>query len=63
MVELDVLVRSSGIRLRAVTYQAVAPVGALRPARDYVEHYVAGAREHGLPPDYLQLILELAGLE
>jgi len=61
--ELDVLVRSSDVRLRAVTYRAMASVGALRPSRDYVDHYVTGVREHGLPPDYLQLILALAGLE
>lgn len=62
-VELDVLVRSSGSRLRAVTYRALTSVAPLPPTRDYLDHYVNGVREHGLPPDYLQLLLSLAGLE
>ncbi len=61
--ELDVLVRSSGSRLRAVTYRAMTSVGPLPPTRDYLDHYVNGVREHGLPADYLQLLLSLAGLE
>jgi hypothetical protein len=41
----------------AISFEAEQPKLGLTPSREYVEHYVAGIREHGIPEDYLGAIL------
>lgn len=55
--EVEVVHRAGGARLIAVSYQAIAPVGALRPSGDYLDFYERGMREHGLPDAYIRLLL------
>jgi hypothetical protein len=43
--------------MRALTYEAIRLSDRLEPTHDYLHHYVRGAREHGLPNDYLRAIL------
>lgn len=53
------LERSDGSNLEAQAYlflQADAP--ALAPSGEYLDHLLAGAREHGLPADYIAAISE-----
>lgn len=37
-------------------YRVANPLGPYRPARQYVEWMLAGAKEHGLPEDYIKQI-------
>ena len=55
--EKDVIVLSeSGEAFEAVTYYATSIDASLEPCDWYVEHVLRGAREHGLPPDYINRI-------
>lgn len=56
-VELEVAVRAGGLRLHAVSYRARDPVQSLSPTDEYLDYYVRGMREHGLPDAYLRAIL------
>ena len=58
-VELEVVHRVAGARMHALTYQAIAPVGVMRPTPDYLAHYERGMREHGLPESYIRLVLDI----
>ena len=48
-----------GKQLKAVTYYATNTDPSLKPYEWYKEHVVLGAREHGLPQDYIQQIEEI----
>ena len=50
--QLDIITDCGTVR--AVAYIATAKDAALRPYHWYKAFVVAGAREHGLPPEYLQ---------
>lgn len=50
-------------RRTAETYVARQRHPGLRPADDYVRHYLDGVEEHGIPEDYLRAILSEAGLD
>jgi len=55
--EKDVVVLSeSGEAFEAVTYYATNIDGSLKPRDWYVEHVLRGAREHGLPIEYISRI-------
>ena len=55
--EKNVVVASeSGRTFEAVTYYATNIDASLKPVDWYVEHVVRGAREHGLPPEYISRI-------
>ncbi|MFO7562594.1 MAG: gamma-glutamylcyclotransferase family protein [Enhygromyxa sp.] len=41
----------------AVTFEALACCPGLAPTREYLEHYVAGIREHRIPDAYLAAVL------
>lgn len=41
----------------AITFEALRPTPNLTPSRDYLEHYIAGIREHAIPEDYLTATL------
>lgn len=41
----------------ALTFEALRPELGLAPTREYLEHYVAGIREHRIPDDYLAAVL------
>lgn len=44
--------------VQAVTsFEALEPVAGLAPTRAYLEHYVTGIREHGIPDAYLAAVL------
>ena len=47
------LLTDGGEELRALTYYATRIDPALRPFHWYRNHVLAGAREHGLPADYI----------
>ena len=52
--EKDVIVSSeSGKEFKAVTYYATNIDALLKPRDWYVEHVLRGAREHGLPSEYI----------
>jgi AIG2-like family len=52
--EKEVVVLSeSGAAFEAVTYYATNIDASLKPRNWYVEHVVRGAREHGLPLEYI----------
>lgn len=42
-----------GSRVRAQLYRVVRPQGEGRPSERYLRALLEGAREHGLPPDYI----------
>ncbi len=47
----------------ALSFEALRPAPGLAPSREYLEHYVAGVREHRIPEDYLAAVLgEFAAL-
>jgi gamma-glutamylcyclotransferase len=48
-----VVLSESGEEFKAVTYYATNIDDMLIPVDWYVEHVLRGAREHGLPPDYI----------
>ena len=55
--EREVVVLSeSGAAFEAVTYFATNIDASLKPRDWYVEHVLRGAREHGLPPEYISEI-------
>ena len=60
MVSLSV--RHGARVIEATSYQALAPVSPLRPADDYLRYYERGMREHGLPEDYVTLVLGQAAI-
>lgn len=45
-----------GKKLKAVTYYATSTDPKLKPYEWYKEHVVRGAREHGLPEEYINAI-------
>lgn len=51
-----ILVSGGGDEYEAVTYYATHIDDSLRPYDWYKEHVLRGAREHGLPEDYIQAI-------
>jgi AIG2-like family len=52
--EKEVVVLSeSGAAFEAVTYYATSIDASLKPVDWYVEHVLRGAREHGLPAEYI----------
>jgi gamma-glutamylcyclotransferase (GGCT)/AIG2-like uncharacterized protein YtfP len=60
----DVAVRlSEGRWLKAFTYYALQIDTRLRPYSWYREHVLRGAREHGLPADYVAMIEAIDCLE
>jgi gamma-glutamylcyclotransferase len=46
-----------GELVRTTSYQALKIVPGLTPTPGYLEHYLVGMREHGIPEDYRELIL------
>ena len=55
--EKEVVVLSeSGEAFEAVTYYATNIDASLKPADWYLEHVLRGAREHGLPAEYIRKI-------
>jgi gamma-glutamylcyclotransferase len=46
-----------GGAVRAASFEALTPVAGLAPTRAYLEHYVAGIREHGIPEAYANAVL------
>jgi hypothetical protein len=57
--ELRVLHRTGASLVQGVSFEAHASLVApgLVPTEEYVAHYEAGMREHGLPPDYVRRVL------
>jgi hypothetical protein len=53
----------SGDDVRAFLYYATNIDPTLRPYHWYKAHVIAGAREHGLPSEYIDLILSFASIE
>ena len=51
-----------GTRLDAVTYYATSIDASLLPYHWYKEHVLRGAREHGLPGDYIASIESVASI-
>ncbi|WP_269449632.1 gamma-glutamylcyclotransferase family protein [Acidihalobacter aeolianus] len=51
-VEVEII-RADGVRVLAQTYRALHVEPGLLPYDWYKAHVVNGAREHGLPPDYV----------
>ena len=49
--------------VEAVMYYATKKDASLHPYHWYKEYVVAGAREHGLPPDYLSLLKKVKSVE
>ena len=39
------------------SFEALTPGPELAPTREYLDHYVTGVREHGIPDDYLDALL------
>ncbi len=46
---------------RAELYRIVTPEGPFAPAEQYIEWMLEGAREHGLPDDYIARIASFRG--
>ncbi|HLT36829.1 MAG TPA: gamma-glutamylcyclotransferase family protein [Enhygromyxa sp.] len=40
-----------------LSFEALEPCPGLAPSREYLEHYVAGIREHQIPDAYLAAVL------
>jgi gamma-glutamylcyclotransferase len=61
---LEIEVELDGIGLvPTVSFEALEQRAGLAPTREYVEHYVTGIREHGIPDAYLAVVLgEFRGL-
>ena len=60
---LEVVAVTSGSLVRAVSFEAHRIVSDLQPTAAYVEHYLVGMREHGVPHDYRARVLsEYRGL-
>ncbi len=53
LLDVEVVGMSSG-RVRAAAYTSRRPVAGLLPSRRYLDLLCEGAREHGLPDDYLR---------
>lgn len=53
LLDVEVIGRSSG-RVRATAYTSSRPVRGLLPSRRYLELLCEGARENGLPDDYVR---------
>lgn len=56
LLEIDVELEVIG-PVRTVTFEALEQRPGLAPTREYVEHYVTGIREHGIPDAYLASVL------
>lgn len=50
------VIAQNGETLDAVTYYATSTDSSLKPYDWYKEHVIRGAREHGLPPEYIATI-------
>jgi gamma-glutamylcyclotransferase len=59
-VELQLSVR--GERVLAVTFRAAMWIPDLVPTNAYLDHYLRGMREHGLPESYVREVLAAARL-
>ena len=57
------VVTSSGHIIEAMTYYALIIDPALKPYYWYKQHVLRGAREHGLPAEYTELIAVIDTLE
>ncbi|HVH97760.1 MAG TPA: gamma-glutamylcyclotransferase family protein [Enhygromyxa sp.] len=55
-VELEVELEMIG-PVRTASFEALLPTQDLAPTREYLEHYVVGMREHGIPDAYLAAVL------
>ncbi len=53
------VIAQNGETLDAVTYYATNIDPSLKPYDWYKEHVIRGAREHGLPPEYIATINEI----
>ncbi len=53
--DISIITRNGG-KLNAVTYYAKEIDPSLKPYRWYKEHVLRGAREHGLPSEYIATI-------
>lgn len=53
-------VHVDGARLRALTYVAHQSHQGLLPSPGYLEHYLRGMQEHGIPDAYVRFIRQLA---
>lgn len=49
-----------GTQMSTITFQALRPVPPLQPRAEYLAYYERGMREHGLPEDYLRMVLAQA---
>ena len=47
---------ATGKSCAAVAHSIKNPKGASRPTKDYMDHMIAGAREHGFPPAYIEAL-------
>ncbi len=52
----DVTVEAAVAKAVARTFIAEETTPALRPTRTYLDHLIAGAREHGLPQPYIEML-------
>jgi len=57
------VVTSSGHIIEAMTYYALIIDSSLKPYHWYKQHVLRGAREHGLPAEYTELIAAIDSLE
>jgi cation transport regulator ChaC len=51
----------AGDRLKAVTFIAQNTCEEGQPSSDYLDTIVRGARQHGLPEEYIEQVMRLAG--
>jgi hypothetical protein len=57
---LDVEVREiSGVRVGAFTYHSKRSIAGRKPSRRYLGLLLAGARQHGLPAEYIERLRSL----
>jgi len=57
-----VMLDTAGAWRRAELYRIVTPEGPFAPAEQYIDWMLEGAREHGLPDDYIARIAGLRGV-
>lgn len=57
LIEVEVELEVIG-PVRTATFEALEQRPGLMPTREYVEHYVTGIREHGIPDAYLASVLD-----
>ncbi len=53
------VVTQSGERVRAMTYMVIDKVPTEAPSRDYMDLILRGARERGLPSDYVSALAQI----